>query len=296
MNVQPLNIYQNYQYRSPSFGDCAVRSADAADNLIKHYTCLGRGFHLDLNKLNDYVIDLIKNGKDKCEFVFCGCSDGSEVFQILMSLVTRMKEREISLSLLPKFTAFDTDTYILDIAKSGRINVSEKFIKSYPTAYPYIFFSEEGPLIKHPNDDIATLEKRLGSPITHSYQFNKDLLKKIEFKTGDMLDEFRKLDDKNCKILFCRNVAQYNEIPYQYDAASALNKNLKSGSLVIVGLGDERRDMVRRLENDKWKDYITLPFCQALNHNNGGKFGHESYISPSPKSVVYVKGEHFWKL
>lgn len=297
MNVQPMYMYNTDRtHYSPTFGDCAKRSADAAESMIRHYTYLGRDFYVSIDRLTDYVIDLIKKGSDKCEFIFCGCSDGSEVFQIMMSLISRMKKRGIPIELLPKFTAFDIDPYMVNVAKNGRINISDCWINNYQPIYSNIkFFGEEGPLLKHPNDDLAALEKVIG-PITHSYQFDKELLKKIEFKTGDMLEEFSKLDDRNCKILFCRNVAQYTGIPYQKQAAEALNKNMKPGSLVIVAPGDECRNFVERHKNDKWENYITLPFCQTLNHNNGGRFAHEYYLSPLPQSVVYIKGDKFLSL
>jgi len=287
MQVLPISLSSNNTKKSPAFGDCAIRNG--SDKLATHLTCIGRDLQVNRKMLNQYAIDLMA-WDDGCEFLFCGCSDGSEVFDIFMSLAHCFFEKKQPFNYLPEFNAFDSSEQMVNIAKNGRINISNTGMNYIRKTYPkFNFFRDEGDIIHHKGDNIEELERKIGSKVGHSYQFQPKALEKINFYLGNMLEEFGKITSEVCRIIFCRNVARYNSVDDQIKAAQLLDKNLKRGSLVVVGYYDEYNIM------DKDNNIIEeldrhpmsaprLPFTDALFH---GHFGHEKTISRD--GLVYKK-------
>ena len=179
---------------------------------------------------------------------------------------------------------------MVNIAKNGRINISNVGMNYIKSAFPKLnFFINEGDIIHHEGDDIEELERKIGSKVEHSYQFQPGFLEKIEFYKGEMLQEFRKITSDVCRIIFCRNVARYNPAEYQIKAADALNENLKPGSLVVVGtydehnITDENNNILEPLRHNP-NLAPRLPFTENL-HN--GNFGYDKVISYD--NLVYRK-------
>ena len=287
MKVSPLSRNMNRTQNSPVFGDCAIRNG--SEKLATHLTYIGRDLCVNRKLLNHFATDLIASGKG-CEFLFCGCSDGSEIFDIFMSLAYYFFENKIPFKYFPKFKAFDNSEEMVNIAKTGRINISNVGMNYIKTTYPrFNFFINEGDIVQHNGESIEELENKIGSKVEHSYQFQPKLLEKIEFYKGDMLQEFSKITSDICRIIFCRNVARYNSDTDQQNAARLLDKNLKKGSLVVVGFYDEHNitDKDNNIIEDL-KKHINicqrLPFTETLFNGN---FGHETNISYN--KLVYKK-------
>lgn len=284
MKISPLSVNINKKQKSPAFGDCAIRNGS-----ISHLTHIGRELCVNRKQLNHFAADLITSGKG-CEFLFCGCSDGSEIFDIFMSLAYYFFENKIPFKYFPKFKAFDSSEEMVNIAKTGRINISTVGMNYIKTTYPkFNFFINEGDVVKHNGESIEELEHKLGSKVEHSYQFQPKLLEKIEFYKGDMLQEFSKITSDICRIIFCRNVARYNSDSDQQNAARLLNENLKKESLVVVGFYDEHNitDKDNNIIEELKKNINLckrLPFTEALAN---GDFGHETNISYD--KLVYKK-------
>ena len=239
--------------------------------------------------LNSHVADLIAANKG-CEFLFCGCSDGSEIFDIFMSLANAFFMNNIPLKYLPKFKAFDISEQMVNIAKNGRINISNAGIDYIEKNYPKLnFFINKGKLVHHENDNIEELEGKICSKVRYSYQFQPGFLEKIEFYQGDMLEEFSKITPDICRIIFCRNVARYNSTGDQEKAAKLLDRNLKCDSLVVVGFCDEHNpiDNDKKLQRFNRKNLFAcprLPFTETLFNS---QFKHDKTISPD--GLVYKK-------
>ena len=169
----------------------------------------------------------------------------------------------------PKIKAFDKKPELIDIAKKGRINLSEAGMAYVKELYPgYKFFTDEAPILKIDGDNLKHFEESLELKINHSYQFDKDLMDKIKFYTGDMLEEFKKLDSKDCKIIFCRNAARYNSENSQRQAAKLLAKKLKQGSLVVVGFRDEHNILTSEIQPFIMDKYRALPFVDEMRKTN----------------------------
>ena len=287
MQVLPIFLNSNKNKRTPAFGDCAIRNS--GEKLATHLSCIGRDLCVNRKMLNKSAIDMLATDKG-CEYLFCGCSDGSEIFDVFMSLVYSFFENKVPFSYLPKFKAFDCSPQMVDIAKNGRINISNVGMNYIKTTYPkFNFFIKEGDIISHKGDNIEELEQKIGSKVEHSYQFQPKLLEKIEFYTGNMLQEFSKISSDICRIIFCRNVARYNSKDDQTEAAKLLDKNLKPESLVIVGYYDEHNitDENNNIIEDLRKNPDSaprIPFAEALFQGN---FGHEKSISYD--GLVYKK-------
>ena len=288
MQILPLYLQSDHKYRTPAFGDCAIKQS--GDKLVTHFTHLGRDLRINRQRLADYAFNMINNPKLGCEFIFCGCSDGSEIFDIMMAVVYKFYKENIPLDKLPKFKAFDMSQEMIDIAKNGRINISNAGIDYIKRTYPdYTFWIDQKGIAYNPNDNINYLEQKLGSTVKNSYQFDSKLLKKIEFYRGSMLSEFQKIDSDTCKIVVCRNAARYNPESYQREAARVLDKNLKPHSLVIVGLCDEYNltDKDNNVIMDIKKGvkcHNRLPFAEGLFRGN---FLYNDYLSPD--HLVYQK-------
>ncbi len=287
MQVLPISSNINGKSKSIAFGDCAIRNG--SEKLATHMTYIGRDLRVNRKLLNCSAIDMMLTDKG-CEYLFCGCSDGSEIFDIFMSLAYRFFEEKVPFKYMPKFKAFDSSEQMVNIAKNGRINISNIGMSYIKSSYPkFNFFINEGNVIHHRGDNIDELEDKIGSKVEHSYQFQPNLLEKIDFYTGDMLQEFGKLTPDICRIIFCRNVARYNTTKEQQKAAKLLDKNLASGSLVVVGYYDEHNitDKENNIIEELKKNpdlAPRLPFTEALFK---GRFGYEKNIAYD--NLVYKK-------
>lgn len=291
MEILPVYCQTNYNRINPSFGDCAIKAA--ADDLCTHFTHIDRNItdhSINIQRLTNYITKL----KDNCVLMFCGCSDASEVYAFLMPLVYKFHNEGIPLDKLPRIKAFDVSPEIIDIAKKGRINISNAGVNYINSQYGnFNFFTDKAEIVKYPNDNLQYLEQKLGSKIVNSYQFNPELLKKVEFYTSDMLTEFKNLSSDVYHIIWDRNVPRYNTDVYQRQAGKALDENLKPGSLVIVGFCDEFNPMdpsnkkfIVDIEKEGYAKCPRLPFTDELFN---GKFCHDQTISPY--NLVYKKLE-----
>lgn len=287
MQIPSISSTHNKTQKTPSFGDCAIRNG--GEKLATHLSYIGRELCVNRKLINNSVIDSVRSGKP-CEFLFCGCSDSSETLDIFMSVFYSFFENRIPFKYLPKFRAFDSSEQMIDIAKKGRINISNAGMDYIKTRYPkFNFFRDEGDVIHHKGDNIEELEQKIGSKVEHSYQFQPRLLEKIEFYQGDMLQEFAKITSNVIRYIFCRNVARYNTKNDQVEAAGLLDKNLKPESLVVVGyydehnITDEDNNIIEYLKNNI-NLCPRLPFAERLFNGN---FGYEKAISPD--GLVYKK-------
>jgi chemotaxis methyl-accepting protein methylase len=287
MKVLQISSASTKKQISPAFGDCAIRNG--GEKLATHLSYIGRELCINRKMLDKAAIDMLAADKG-CEYLFCGCSDGSEIFDIFMSLTYCFFENKVPFKYLPKFRAFDCSPQMVNIAKNGRINISNVGMNYIKTTYPkFNFFINEGDIIRHKGDNIEELEQKIGSKVEHSYQFQPKLLEKIEFYTSNMLEEFGKISSDICRIIFCRNVARYNSKDDQQKAAKLLDKNLSPDSLIVVGycdehnITDENNNIIEDLEKNP-NSASRLPFVEALFN---GCFGHEKSISYD--GLVYKK-------
>jgi len=235
MQIYPIQTTNYYQQRNnaPSFGETAARSVTkAAQELFTHYTVFNRG-DFKISDLVIYTEALLRQNNGKVNFVFCGCSDGTEALDVTMGFLNKLRKDKLMPS---SIKAFDKEDKVINVAKTGRINVCDKSIEYIRDSYPRNgFVVSEHELVNIPGENLQAFKEKTGQELKHSYQFSKELLDQIHFYQADMLTELAKISPDDYTILFCRNLARYNTDSDQREMARLMDKNLRPYSLVIVG-------------------------------------------------------------
>lgn len=234
MEISPINSQFNSNY-NPSFGTIATglgKSAISPD-LRMNFTHFFRSCCKKPEKIK-HLKELIKMSDKPVELLYCGCSDGTAVFDDMMAFV----KAGIPFDKI-RINAFDIDKKMIDIAKSGRVNISNRELVEIYTEYPKNnFWVKELPLLNFPDNDIQFIEKSLNTKYQHSYQFNPELLKHINFYQGDLFSELGKRTSDTQRIISCENVAVYLTDSEQKHAADNFYRIMKPKSLLVVGERD----------------------------------------------------------
>ena len=156
-------------------------------------------------------------------------SDGSEGYSFAMAVMDRLPKDQQSKYF--KIKESDIDTEMVKAGKSGLINLSSKdfnLMKSnLKTSKP--FFEPAGKLLNIKNND----EFRFGD--YECYRPIPRLFNAVEFSKSDILDVLKSIDKSETSIVMCRNVMLYLGSNYVREIVKNANKNLKSGSLFIIG-------------------------------------------------------------
>ncbi len=243
MEISSIYIKSNPYNSNPSFKTNAVGLGKSVlrPDLVQNFTHFFRlGYNIDL--LADKIISLQNKYtyKKPIDVIVCGCSDGTKAFEIQMALASKLKMLGISLDKIPNIKAFDIDKNLIEIAKKGRINISEKEYTQLDEKYGSLmpdFFNNRDALIKIPNDNIEIINDRLG-PIKYSYQYNPKLLEKINFYVADIFEELPKLKSDVPQVVSCENIAIYFDELGQEKLAKTFKDNLSLGSYLLIGLRD----------------------------------------------------------
>jgi chemotaxis methyl-accepting protein methylase len=280
MEISSIYIKSNPYNSNPSFKTNAVGLGKSVlrPDLVQNFTHFFRlGYDIDL--LADKIIKLQNAYKHKkpVDVIVCGCSDGTKAFEIQMSLVSRFIKDGISLDNIPNIKAFDIDKDMIEIAKNGRINISDYEFTELQKKYPSLisgFWGNRGELIKISNDNIKKIEKDLG-PIRYSYQYNPKLLEKINFYVADIFEELPKLKSDVPQIVSCENIAIYFDELGQEKLAKTFKDNLCPGSYLLIGLRDgydipASNKFLNKLKDKYFKNdkTISLEGCQCALEKN----------------------------
>ena len=239
MEINSSYLNYNVYNSQPAFGSLATGLGKSAihPELRMNLTVFNR-LNYSMDNLADNIIRLQERHKKPVDIIVCGCSDGTKALEFKMGMMKRYKERNISYRQLPHIKAFDLSEDMINIARKGRINISDRewnyLQKTYPESI-YKFWISQMPLLNIPGNDIKHIENQLKTKYQYSYQFNPELLKDIEFYKGDLLTELQNLNPNEPKIISCENVAVYLTKDEQEKAAEYLIKNLCPESYVIVG-------------------------------------------------------------
>ena len=233
MNVQPVKI------SNPSFGTCArhygkhsiKNFSSFAEPIIRTSTHLFRN-DLSWEALTKYVIKHFNN-KSMVQTFSLACSDGSEAYSYAITMLNKLPDDELK-KFLP-IKSVDIDPEIIKVAKTGRINLADFEFDSIENWNLKLenFFTKQSKALDINND-------KLGIDPTHSYQVVGKLRDCVDFKVGEILSEINNMKDEGNSVVMCRNVFPYLKEEYISKVLSAVNQNLKSGSLFITGCYDER--------------------------------------------------------
>lgn len=158
------------------------------------------------------------------------CSDLSESYSYKIAV-----KEEVPNELQSKFSnlwASDIDKEILDSIKSGRINIYGVEFAEAMRRYGYDltkYFKSPGISVMVKGDDVSESDTIL------SYEPVKELKDGIIIKRSDILTELLNIKDEGNSVVMCRNVFPYLSYKYTDAVIEAAKKNLKNGSLFIIG-------------------------------------------------------------
>lgn len=215
---------------------------------------------LDWVELTHYIKRHFKN-KDKVNIYSLACSDGSEAFTFIISILENMPENMQS-KFLPIY-ASDIDKEVLKAASSGRINIDTiEFLSS-----ERMFNCSIGKYFKKPSVSMIIKGDELSETDTiSSYQVEQKLTDAVKFKKSDILTELKNLEDNGNSIILCRNVFPYLSSKYTDKVIETAQKRLKKGSLFVIGDYDDKVNMEQKLVANGFCHPVLNSKC--VNGNN----------------------------
>lgn len=241
-NFAPQTNNTNFKSCNKKYINKTVNNVANLENI---YTTTNL-FRKDLNWLKlPEALEKIFKGKNKVNIYDLACSDGSEAYTIAISIMQKLPN---SKKYFP-IKASDINDEMIDIAKSGKINISDKEIKMLKTINSADYFEHSG-LALDIKDDLSSIEKNGYK----AYKAIPELKNKIEFKKNDILSEIQTIDDKSNSVIFCRNVSPYLSLEYINSIIQTLQQKLKKGSLFVIGHFDSNAMKPEILKNDNFKE------------------------------------------
>lgn len=240
MQVQSIKLYaltKNFRGSSRLYNDSLLRFETDTNGEISTYTTL---FRDDMNwqELVKILEDNFKN-KTKVNMYSLACSDGSEAYTMILSLLTKSLKPE---KFFP-IKAIDRDKDIIDFASKYRINLSTNEIYSLENNMiekdTYFFNKQERIII--PNEQRNFQEE-------FSYSLADVLKNNVQFVQGDILETIKNIKDEGNTVILCRNVFPYLSVEYHYQVIEKLLENLKPGSFFIIGQYDLQAIFHQKLE------------------------------------------------
>ncbi len=188
---------------------------------------------LDWKFLRDLIIN---NFKDKKQInTYClACSDGSEAYSYVISLMDKLPEKEY-IKYFP-IMASDTDYESIRAANTGRINLGlSDFMRMKENVKSFDYFIDKGKPINISNN------KNFAGYFYNSYKPINKLKNAVIFNQSDLLNEIKLIKDDGNSVIMARNVALYLKNDYIEEIAKTAGKILKKGSLFITGECDAQK-------------------------------------------------------
>lgn len=209
------------------------------DNHVSCYTCMFRG---DLQWEN-FVKCIVENfkKKDKINIINAACSDGSEVY----SLVITIKENlplKLHKKLLP-INAYDYDKEIIRAAKSGYLSVSAPDLTKIKrnTINENIYFDDRYENINFSIKNDATTSQR------KTIKAKKTLRDEIKFEQKNVFGILNELEDNSNTVLMFRNALGHLIPREQQKFVELVSEKLKPGSLLVIGGFDKNETNIGTL-------------------------------------------------
>lgn len=213
----------------PSFGIYFHTVKDNMHNVVyRGDTRLFRD-DIDWNNLVDFIDNKYRNKKD-AQIIMHACSDGEEVYSLLAVLIERLGAgAEKYFPVIAK----DIDPWHISLAQKGVYDMAsvERPDASYYTRGNFSKYFYE-----YNNGKYSVVEPK------------EFLKKKVQFSTGDILEDIKVLPLKN-KILFARNFMPYLDKEDAYAYVKTLAQNADDSTTLVIGGYDKEFDRDKLLEN-----------------------------------------------
>ena len=261
MKIQPIIPYKYNTVKAAAFGSSERKYRDSlAENTIMkgEISNFTEPFRWDVSNWFDYADYILYNfkNKDTVNFYCLGCSDGSEAYTMAIAL---KNSKNLGYKKVFPIYALDKDEGIIQLAKSGRINLSSNdcFMIECLLGTDQRYFIGDGGDINDKNYRNLSLFSKGREELTVSSEYKKnssnwktgdfksfrvsdDLRKSVIFETGDILEKVKRIKDDGNSYIACRNVTPYLPEDYKKELAATLKVRLKTGSLVALGDFDHR--------------------------------------------------------
>lgn len=183
-----------------------------------------------------HFVELKYKNVEKVNVYDFGCSDGSEVYTFLISLLNNV-ESGAAKKFVP-IKAYDIDKVAIKKAKYEGLSLStnEKFAIDWNKDFGYkAFFNKD----------------KKGS-----YKPNDILSRNIIFKQGDIIKDYKKIKKEN-SIVFARNFWPYLGDVKSKELARNLGETMGDNSLLIIG------DYDLKMSPDEYEDGLDIILSKA---------------------------------
>ena len=233
--ITPISYNRPYisspqKVQQPSFGSNYRSYESPSGGFVSCFSCT---FRNDIAWPN-FVNYINKNfeGKEKVNVINAACSDGSEVYSLLITMNEKLKGNQFQ-KFLP-IQALDCDEAILKVAKSGYLSVSDadlhKIKSNTENEFKYIRMIDNKFAVRIENDETQDLRQMV--------KIDKCLRNNVRFQQKDVFDVLKNLEDDSNTILMFRNALGHLGNGKANKFAKLASEKLKDGSLVVVGTFD----------------------------------------------------------
>ena len=243
ISYNPYRTILSNPQTQPSFGSNYRCYISPEDEFVSCFSCT---FRSDI-AWSDFVKYIDKNFKDKekVNVINAACSDGSEVYSLLITMNEKLKTDQIQ-KFLP-IQALDCDENILKVAKSGYLSVTSsdlhKIKNNTENEFKYIKMVENNLIVRIENDETQDLRQMV--------KIDKSLRKNVRFQQKDVFEVLKDLEGDSNTILMFRNALGHLGNKKAKLFAKLASEKLKDGSLVVVGTFDIDHTNIHKFLKEK---------------------------------------------
>lgn len=218
-----------------SFGTTSRSYVNSDNRSIQTTTYLFRD-DLDWDEFSNYIVRHFKD-KDKVNFIQFACSDGSETYTQIISLLEKHADTD---KFFP-IKSYDIDKANIKAAKSGLLNIhhADHNAMKAQSIFPRKYFTPtkrklhlKGDVYQNLNNDTNT------DFVVKTYRVSPKLTSKANFHRADMFDILKNMKKDSNTILMCRNILGHLSMNKFKEFVDLAAEKLEKGSLLVIGSFD----------------------------------------------------------
>lgn len=230
--ITPIS-YNNYNksMQNISFGTNCRKYLTANNKKMETFTCFFRD-DIDWVSFVNYLDNNFKN-KNKVNIINPACSDGSESYSLIITLLECLSNKSLE-KFLP-IKAYDIDKEILKAANSGLLMLSDSdfyYMADVTENYETYLKPENKRTLEVAQDD-----KKIPTKL---WQVSNHVRNNVTFEEGDLFRLLNLLEDDSNTVFICRNVLGHMSNFAAKAFAMLASAKLKEDSLVILGDYDKK--------------------------------------------------------
>lgn len=245
---------------------------------------LGEVVNCHYTNMNRSDIDWIKLAKfiarryylaDNVKINIFGCSDGSEVYTLLLAL------KKLPARVANKFKIFASDISpdIIDRNKKGEIYLHQDDLK----------FLKETDGLKYFEPDVLSAPQLIRGKVFYKYRVKDELKNLVDFSVKDIRKSSQREDFSNQVVCF-RNGWTFNSLNDQEMIANGLKYGCNENSLVIIGQYDLfKSDANRALQTNGFRGIESDAFVGKETNPPGMGPGEPIIKSSYPEYIFFEK-------